>query len=94
VKPLEKLLTPFLAPLEWLASKLWREGRVREDRSLDYYVLVRNARGKERTVGFAATEEEAKLRRDEIARRIALMGVDRWAESMKNRIPDSFFDAP
>lgn len=87
-------LMPVLAPFEWLVSKIWREERAAEERSHDYFVLVRNARGKERSVGFAKTEEEADRQRVEITRTIASMGIDRWAESMTNRIPRSFFDAP
>lgn len=70
-------LMPVLAPFEWLVSKLWREERDRANRSHDYYLLVRNARGKERSVGSAETEEKAYSRRDEIAREIASIGVDR-----------------
>lgn len=76
-------------PFSWLSSLLNFDMSAGRDRDT-FRVIVRNPRGRWRTLTFASREEAERVREATLAH-IERVGIEVWKDEMRGRIPESFF---
>lgn len=85
------ILNVTLVPLSWVLSWFALEPPLGWQHASRYRVVVRNERGRRRTLAVVDTRDEADARRAREYEQLEAMGFEAWAHENRNRIPRSFF---